>query len=594
MEFLARFKRTAATFLMMVFAVILYGCGGSVENTLPKNAEGHSLEDFAPLGSNFVLTYSTMDSVQKQNLDVILEKLSLGEFGALYKEALNEALGDSEIQYDDIKEAIGEEQRALVAMSFDFSDLVEDEEDAVIELYDSDDESEFVMATTIADVKKTEAFMNALAAKQEGTILSDTEGYLTLVDTASGSHIILVDEFLVLTNTDDGLMHVIDRYNDEIDSLSDDESYLTAVSFFDDVQLGYAYINIQGLEVSEDLAQAFSLYGFDTAEYQVFGLRAEEDGFSFNTFGQFDKKQLKKLGVDLSSFSGPGMYLDEKLNGTGLMAYAESYNIAQGLKLNPVFADPAISDSFRSFFGTSIEEGLFSWMDKAFGVAFYKGEWILPGLTIAFDASSNLEAAREFFFKLDGQLGGVIGMAQAQGGDFISKKSHDDLTVVSIDVSGLLQMTGQSAFSPTDYPDSLEIAYGLTTDDLFVISIQNGFYENYGQNVIADNESYNRALDVIGGLDGTIAYIDFAGVTDYISEAALAVLETQLAQQKQIDEILGTSEEEALANLEAKESEFRQIVEKIVSVLKQIDFVVSGAEMVGSDQTHGSGYLKLK
>ena len=76
MEFLARFKRTAATFLMMVFAVILYGCGGSVENTLPKNAEGHSLEDFAPLGSNFVLTYSTMDSVQKQNLDVILEKLS--------------------------------------------------------------------------------------------------------------------------------------------------------------------------------------------------------------------------------------------------------------------------------------------------------------------------------------------------------------------------------------------------------------------------------------------------------------------------------------------------------------------------------------
>ena len=83
-------------------------------------------------------------------------------------------------------------------------------------------------------------------------------------------------------------------------------------------------------------------------------------------------------------------------------------------------------------------------------------------------------------------------------------------------------------------------------------------------------------------------------MTDYISEAALAVLETQLAQQKQIDEILGTSEEEALANLEAKESEFRQIVEKIVSVLKQIDFVVSGAEMVGSDQTHGSGYLKLK
>ncbi len=590
------FKKFAAIVVVLALAFSISGCRKKVENNLPTNEAGVSLEDLAPINSNFVFSYSTLDEAQRTNLEAISEKLSLDKLWAFYEETIDEALGQSDMSYDEIKQMLGDERRFLISVAIEQLELdeeLEEEEDVEIELYDVEEQIDFVLLMTVADTAKATAFLNALAADQEENILFNTEGYLTLADTGSGTHIMLLNDIMVLTPEDDALTRVIERYNGDGESLADDEAYLTALSEFETPQLGYFYLNFSNLDLDEELERGMSLYGLNVTDYQAYGISATEDGFSVTGTAQFNKKELKEYDISLDMFSGPGSYLDKKLNGENLMAYSESYNVIDGLKMTPGFDEAMENEQFEALFGMTIPEAIFSWMDKGAAFALYEGDWVIPGLTIAFDATSGLEFAKEFFMKLDAQIAGYMTMMNPGETEMLTKTTEGGVTTLSVDLNNPMFGMYGLAF-PGTTPPALELSYGITDDDLVVLSLQKDFVANHGKDTVASQDSYKKALSMVDGFDGGVTYLNLENITSYTEDLFDFMYETTIAKERRTAEMLELEEEEAEAQIAEFEEEFNKAKEDVLSVLENMDFFIMANEIVSSDRVNTAGYLKLK
>lgn len=590
------YKKLLSLSLILISSLfLLIACGDTGSNALPTNEDGYSLEDLAPYNSSVVISYGAYDQAQKDNFKTLWEKFELQPLLDKYLVTMNEILSESDLTFeDDIKPILGEDYRAIVAMDLNkqTSPEVTEEPDATIELYDANYSGEMFIAFTVADTKKAEDFINALS-KSEGMILGDNQGYLTATDTQAGTQIILIDNFFVMTTTDDAVENVLSRYAGNTDALSDNKNYLKTFGEFSEPQLIYAYFDLGGIDVGDMADGALSMNPFKLVDYQMYGVGAKEDGFALKGFASFDKDEMKKYGADLSMFSGPGAYMTDYFNANNLIAYTESYNLANTFRNNPTLSDPSVSDGFRSLFGSDLEDGLFSWMDKGFAFILQKGDWLIPGMTLAFDASSNVQAARDFYLKLDTQLSGYITLSQDQLGDAMQKVAHGDLSVISIDLAAFDDGSFAEQF-PGVTPPSIDFTYGLTEDDLFVLSIQKGLYENYGDDVISDDARYDEAMKTIENADGGVVYFDFSLLTDYFGEFAEVVLKSKLSQQEFMNSITEMSEEESKAALEVTESDFRSAVAEVVSVLKKLDYFALGSEITSKNNMRTSGYLKVK
>lgn len=577
-----------------LFALVLLSCG-TPPNDLPKNTAGLSLEDLAPYDSNFAVTYGAYDVTQRENFFALIGTFGLQGLWDQYMLTLENMLAESSLSFEeDFKPMLGEDYRALIAFSVgDVEENSDEGAEGFVELYDSDYVGELVMALTVADTVKAGEFLNALASA-EGMVVGDKEGFLTVTDTVNGSHYALVGDFIVMTITDDAMANVIARYKEGGDSLADNENYLNAFAAFEEPQIAYVYFTFQDAEGFADIADTAQLSALKIIDYGVYGVSFREDGLSFEGFTQFDKKEMKKYGSDLSMFSGPGVYMVDSLNGDGLVGYAESYNVAHTLRSNPILALAEVKDGFRALFGTDMEDGLFSWMDKGAAVMWQDSGSIFPGLSFVFDASSNAKAAKDFYLRLDGQLSTYIALMEAETPGGLKKDVFGNVTVLTFDFAKL-DSTGElrgefAGFLPT----STEFSYGLTDDNFFVISMHNGFQANYGKNVVSDGAKYKEAMKQIGNLDGGFAYFDFSTLDEYIGQVAELALRQQLQQKAVTNTILGLSEEESKAGLESEEGSFRAIVQQIVDVLKKIDFVAIGSEIVSDDYMKTAGYLKLR
>ncbi|MDP4008367.1 MAG: DUF3352 domain-containing protein [Candidatus Peregrinibacteria bacterium] len=589
------YKKLLSLSLILISSLfLLISCGGTASNVLPTNEDGYSLEDLAPYNSSVVISYGAYDQVQKDNFKTLLEKFELQPLLDKYLATMNEILAESDLTFeDDLKPMLGEDYRAIVAMDLNKQTSEPTEEsDVTIELYEANYSGEMFIAFIVADVKKAEDFINALS-KSEGMILGDNQGYLTVTDTQAGTQIILIDNFLVMTTTDDAVENALSRYAGDMDALSDNQNYLKTFGEFSEPQLIYAYFDLGGMDVGGASDGALSMNPFKLVDYQMYGVSAKEDGFDLKGFASFDKDEMKKYGADLSMFSGPGAYMTDYFNANDLIAYTESYDLANSLRNNPTLSDPSISEGFRSLFGSDLEAGLFSWMDKGFAFVLQKGDWLIPGITLAFDASSNSQAARDFYLKLDTQLSGYITLSQEQLGAAMQKAAYGDLSVISIDLAAFDDGSFAEQF-PGVTPPSIDFTYGLTEDDLFILSIQKGLYENYGDDVISDNTRYDEAIKTIGDADGGVIYFDFSLLTDYFGEFAEVVLKSQLSQQEFMNSITEMSEEESKAALEATESDYRSAIAEVVNVLKKLDYFVLGSEITSKNNMRTAGYLKVK
>lgn len=576
------------------FAFLLIACGGKA-NDLPKNEAGLSLEDLAPYDSNFAVTYGAYDAVQRENFFNLLGKFGLSGLWDKYMLTLENMLAESSLSFEeDFKPMLGENYRALVAFEIGDVDGNSDEgAEDYVELYDSDYVGELVMALTVVDTVKAAEFLNALASA-EGMVIGDKEGFLTVTDTANGAHYALLGNFIVMTLTDDAMANVIARYKEGADSLADNENYLNAFAAFEEPQIAYVYFTFWDVESFVGMEDTAQLNAFKMINYGVYGVGFREDGLSFQGFTQFDKKEMKKYGSDLSMFSGPGVYMVDSLNGDGLVGYAESYNVAHALRSNPIFALPEVKDGFRALFGTDIDDGLFSWMDKGMAVMWQDSGSIFPGLSFVFDASSAAASAKDFYLKLDGQFSTYIALMEAETPGSLKKDVFGNLTVLTFDFAKL-DSTGElrGEFAGL-LPTSTEFTYGLTDDDFFVISIQNGFQANYGKNVVSDGAKYKEAMGQIGNLEGGFAYFDFSTLDEYVGQVAELALRQQLQQTAIRNQILGLSEEESKTSLESEEGSFRAMMQQVVDVLQKIDFIAVGSELVSDDYMKTAGYLKLK
>lgn len=586
-------------FFVLSISLLLISCGGGsnldASEILPADAEGRMLEEFAPEGSNFVMVYSMQDEDQRTRTEAFVDRFSFGDSGSFYDDLLAEAFpGEDLVFEEDIRPMFGDDYRMLAAANLDFS---EDPRNAhgVIELY-GEDEPSMVIAMTLSDVDKAYDLFEAFAKKEEW-LKGNFEGKPILANAESGTQMMIVDSFMLVANSQEEIKDALDRYNSDMLSLADNDEYLEAFSEFEEPQMFTLYINMAG----EAVGPSVTAFGFQSGVdfYQIYGARAEEDGFSLNGLARFDKDMLKDMDISFKDFKGNGAYLSDKLKTVGgFMMYSESYNIAQGLKAGPLLEDPSLSDGFEAFFGSTLEEGLLSWLDRGFAMAAYSGDSLFPGVTFVIDANSNVDAAKEFYFKLDGQLAGVTAMAQAQGIQ-VEKRSEGDLTILSIDLNALPDMDLMMAMLPEGFElPRIDISYGLTVDGYFVLSVAKEFYEKYTAQS-GDNLSYDAAMDMLGDTDGGVTYIGFDPINQYLGFLRNFVGQIYEAQAKaiSIEVIDGESDEaqEEVNNLYMQTKvNFETKMDKVIDFLDEFEYLVIGNEINGSHEVRSKGYLKLR
>ena len=187
--------------LTLVVAGVLFlsGCGNKASDVITFNSQGKSGETFMPVDSNFVLVYDTTDEVQRNLVQALTAKFNSDDM-ALEEKFARMTFGNTEFDYaTEVAPLFEGGNRMVLAARLnngqeegDGAGAGASQEDAVIQLYNQGGTPELLIAVTVNDIEKAVELLRKVG-QTEGWIRKDVEGESVLVNSSTGTHILLKD-----------------------------------------------------------------------------------------------------------------------------------------------------------------------------------------------------------------------------------------------------------------------------------------------------------------------------------------------------------------------------------------------------------------
>lgn len=511
-------------FIALGLTVLLTACGDKVDQSVHDSNDGFTPEAYLPADVGLVVSYSTRSEEQFNAIQAL--EANLGDSDRISEtasEALDTELGDLGLDFErDLKPAFGERFRMVYAMRPTES---EPENFSIITLEDSEKMKEVLTTLVDADrftFKKLSDIDVYIPKNESEFITEESSAYLTIYE-----------DMLFVASSGESLVAMTEQ--DEDSSLLKGELYKDTL---EEVGSDYSLFGVMFPSLySEDLSL---LAGFSVSDVpsvvdkQVIVVRAEEKGFRFEAWVNANKSKAKEAGISFDSVPKSDPYLFEEIPADGLLSYFESYGLSQTFAEAAALGDDTESleqmkEGVRSLFGMDFED-IMSFLDKGYAFSLHSnGTSFIPGLTIYVDISSNPDMAEEFMNKLDGQLGGLLILADSYLPGALTKDTvswgEDTFSRLKLDLNAVAQLSGGAL--PEEVTDSsLELVYGVTTDRIVVSTVSD--WDSEGD-TIADSPLYKSLDAQLEETEGLIM-VDAHGISEYIKK--IQALSGELAPEE--------------------------------------------------------------
>lgn len=480
-------------FLLAVTPVVFFsGCMGDDFAELNMSDGGILIEQLLPEDVAMLISITTKDIEQREAAEEFMAQFS----GDMTEIDILESI-QAEFESMGVEGVWGEEGFRMVIA------------------YLEDGES--FVAMTVADVAETQAWLNSIVAQGDATLLAlgDMDCYVTETDGEEG-YTALLGDVMIVTGDSAALLNAKGRFaaEDSVSLLSND-LYVDSVSKLKGPYIGYFYVDFDKFEGFEGAKGIFAM-GSYLLESEVLALTFEEDAVLLNGYGFGNKDKIDELGIGLSDVSGDGLYLMDSVPGSDLIFYEESGGLAGLLDLWAVKSEEAeviygnVDTIVTQYLAMDFEEEVRPFLEDGYVVAVHGENGGLPGISFVIDVSGGSEAARELIDKIDTQIGSLVLIMQydEEGGTSLTKTESGDFHVLSADLEELGFVGSGGFFEAPEGMDFSDVSlfYGVTEDDLLVISTYSGWEFFDGNDSVHIEESFGD----------TIFYFDLQKLVEWV------------------------------------------------------------------------------
>ncbi len=479
---------------LFIGALALSACGTKVDESAYSSDLGFVPEAHLPADVGVVSSYSSRDDEQYSAIQALERDLGdedrVSETAA---ETLDAQFGTVGLDFErDLQPAFGDRFRMVYALRPDVGD---------------GEEGDTFTVVTLLDPEQMEKVLKTLATAEQLSIkkLSEVEAY---VDSEASIYITIFEDLLFMTNSPENLVGMVGQEKDS--SLWEEDEYQDTLS---ELGSGYVFYGIlyPALYVGDvSLPGGFSVSDIPSIiEKQIFVVRAEEKGFRFDAWVKANEDDAKSSGISFDAVPKSEPYLFEEVPAEGLMAYFESYGLQQTFAQADALGDDTstldgLREMVRSYFGMDFDEDILTFLDKGYAVVLHQnGEAAIPGMTIFVDVSSNVDSAKEFVNKLDGQLSGLLLVFEQALPGAVTKDTvawgEETFGRVQIDLSTLPQSSESPL--PTALTSSVvRLIYGVEGDRLILSTA--GGWDVEGE-MVSESELYLRLNEKLTGEGAT-------------------------------------------------------------------------------------------
>lgn len=480
----------------LTLTVFLSACSQEVSQKVQFSNDGFIPESYLPDDLGVVLSYSTQEEGQRAALSAM--EAVFGDENRV-SEAASRGLG---LDFErDLKPALGESFRIVYGLRSD----------------DSEEEAENFAVITLEDTAQMKSVLEVLAKDEHlnKKQLSGMEAYAK----DDGLFMTIHEDMLFLASTGENLLSMTEQ---EEDSLWENELYRDTLD-----EIGADYL-LFGVMFPSLYSQELSLpAGLSVGEIpsvvdqQVVVVRAEEKGLRFDAWMNANKEKAMEADITFDRIPRPEPYLFEEIPSEGLMAYFESYGLAQTFNQAEALGGNAagmdqMKTVFRNYFGMDFEEFM-SFMDKGYSIAFHQdGSSALPGITLYVDSSSNADQAEEFITRLDSQIGGLLVLAEQVLPGAMRKDTvnwgDSKFSRLTLDLTSLAQVEG-SPIPSALIAKPIELVYGTMDNRLLVSTMSDWDPEGLA---ISESALYKELSAQSGEQSEGLILVDIRALSNYL------------------------------------------------------------------------------
>ncbi len=489
--------------LALFSALFLTACGSGdrVDFDAQYSDSGLIPEDYLPADVSMVVSYSLQDDKQFESVQSLEKQLEdHGRFSRTVSSSLDTQFTGAGLDYErDLQAAFGDQFRLLYAVRSDgdkvdaFTVVTLNDPDQLLQSFDA-----------LVETKKLE--------KKE---LSDRTVYL---NSESAFYATLFDDLLLVASDPDLLMTMTDASNE--DTLWSSSVYQDALNDVGSEFVLYGAVFPQNYPQSNGSTLALSSMA-SIADHQVFVMRADEEGLAFDLSTQINKEQAKKAGLALDTVPHEKAYLYDEVPAKGLVAYFESYGLQESFEqTNGLGAESspfqALATWEQNYFGMDFGDEFLGFWDRGYSLALHDTGGVVPGISVYVDVSSDLEHAKEFLNKLDGQMTGLYQVYKAALPDAVTKDTvmvdGNELTRIQLDLSSVPRKE-DSPLPAVVMAAPIQIIYGLMRDDRLLVSTASVWGDS--EESVASSELYSSLSEKLTGVDEGLIVVDAEALADF-------------------------------------------------------------------------------
>jgi len=495
------------------FLLIVAGCGSSFEN-LNKSEGGVMIEQLLPKDTWLMLSVTTKDEGQREAFNKFASEFS-GE--ANFFESITQGFADIGMSYEeDIAPILGEDGFRFV-MAYAGQDAY--------------------IAMTISDVGKTEAWLDAMVARGEAEVLAlgDEDMYVSKMD-GQESYVMIIEDVLMVAGSSEALLNAKGQLAaDDAESLLGNDKYMTSMEEVETPYVGYVYVDFNEYESVMGApfgAGSFMGMGSYLMDNQVWSVAFDDGQVLLSGYGDGDREVIDNIDMGLDDTQGESVYLAENVPADNLILYDESGQLGGlldlwirkgGQDLEATYA--SIDAVTTKFFSLNFKDEILTFLDKGYAVAVHdNGSAAMPAISLIIDVSSDLESAQEFITRLDSQVDSLVMMMQYDETGAWDSLSKTDTSVLGGDFHVVSMRMDQLASvyeayvggTPPADGEVLTLSYGITADDLLIISTYDKWELFDKGNSVADLPDFVEMRKAAKDYDDTVLYVDISEVAKYL------------------------------------------------------------------------------
>lgn len=454
---------------------------GFVEvNPLEVNS---TLQDFYAMGIDYLVDESLIPYYSDDETNAALKSF----YENLYENQTT-SLG---VTTDEISPAV-----------FIFTPIAESDFNSLIELYGENIEALFLSDDEIVDededIIKGEEIETTTAEIYQPVNFGDT--YLMYHE----GYFVLSSEIEFLEELDAGFDSTLEE-NEEYQTISNEFLSDNFLNVFMDFQ---SLLQGAGVEILSDIETESTVLD----SFKSFGLSVDQNskGFSIQEYVTLDEDVLNTLGIDYSD-NADTPYLYELMPSTNPIFYLEGFNLSESWDSVESLSSEFDSD-FEDAATNVINDYLVPLLSKGTALLIQDSGDFFPSLNVIIDVDGQEELADSIITDIssflvdsvDDNVSITSSQKEMLGGDF---------TVLNIYIDEEKSSNPFAIYSDKDWR-TIDLFMGVTDDSKFVISTNKNIEEEYGDNLINDDD-FDIAFDENGGPVSYLSYLNFENISNW-------------------------------------------------------------------------------